>query len=377
MNTPQVRLMIAAPESSADMLYKTRFWAPDPFIFIEVNGKTILVASDLELGRAREVAAVDVVEPLSEYRNALKEQGIERPKFSDIVHAYLTDKGLDTARLEVPGSMAVSHVERLRELGHEISISKESFYPERRHKESWEIEAIETAEGATERAIDNARRMIWDADVIDGVLMLDGDVLTSERVRRAIEIMLLNEGYKGSPPIVSCGGQAALPHEIGHGPLLSEQTIIIDVFPRSMDTYYHADQTRSVVHGRISDDIRRMHTAVAEAVEMTLDGIRPGVDGETLHKKIQDHFLKSGFETRTVDGKPQGFFHGTGHGVGLEVHESPRISEVSQILEEGDVVTVEPGLYYPDIGGIRIEELVVVTADGCRNLATLDWSLHE
>ena len=206
--------------------------------------------------------------------------------------------------------------------------------------------------------------------------MTDGDILTSERVRRAIEIMLLSEGYKGAPPIVSCGGQAALPHEIGHGPLRPGETIIIDVFPRSMETYYHADQTRSVVNGPISDDIRRMHSAVADAVEMTLEGIRPGVDGAMLHKKIQDHFLRSGFETETVDGKPQGFFHGTGHGVGLEVHESPRISEVSQILEEGDVVTVEPGLYYPDIGGIRIEELVVVTADGCRNLATLDWALH-
>jgi len=376
MNTSSVRLMIAAPESSADLLYKTKFWAPDPFIFLEIDSETILIASDLELGRARETATVDVVEPQSEYRKALKKQGLERPRLSDIVHAYLSGKNLEKAKLEVPGSMAVSPVERLRELGHEIIISKGSFYPERRHKEPWEIDAIDTAERATERAIDQARRIIWDADVVDGVLVTDGEVLTSERVRRVIEIMLLNEGYKGSPPIVSCGAQAALPHEIGHGPLKSGETIIIDVFPRSMETYYHADQTRSVVHGSISNEIRRMHSAVSEAVEMTLEGIRPGVDGATLHKNIQEHFLKSGFETKTVDGKPQGFFHGTGHGVGLEVHESPRIGEVSQILEEGDVVTVEPGLYYPDIGGIRIEELVVVTADGCRNFATLDWALH-
>lgn len=375
MTSTGIRLIIAAPEKNADILYMTRFWAPDPLALLDIDGKTILFVSDLELGRARETAHVDVVEASTPMAKRLKEEGVERPGYAEVIHRYLADLGMEQARIEVPGSMEVRYVEMLRQLRHEVVLGGSPFLPQRRRKSDWEITHIAEAMRATEQAIDGARHMIRNADAKDGILFSDGDVLTSERVRQYIEIELLKEGCQGTPPIVSCGDQAAMPHEEGSGPLKSGETIVIDVFPRSKKTFYHADQTRTVVHGTPSDMVRKMHRTVAKAVRMTIEDIRPGVDGKDLHQRIKDLFEGSGFETKTVDGAPQGFFHGTGHGVGLEVHELPRISDDSQLLEEGDVVTVEPGLYYPGVGGVRIEELVVVTADGCRNFATLDWNL--
>ena len=372
---PCIRVMIAAPDADADVLYRTRFWAPDPITYIEMDGKRVLIVSDLEAGRALETAKVDEVVSSTTLGRELKEQGQEKRELADIVHYFLMQRGAGAEPLLMPGSTAAQHVDTLRSLGHHVELGKTPFWPERRHKEPWEIRNIEDTLRHTEAAVASARTMIRGADARDGVLYVDNEMLTSERVRNFIQVFLLKRGCSGAAPIVSCGSQAALPHEIGSGPLRTNETIILDVFPQSMETRYCADTTRTLVHGVPSEAAVSMHRAVAEAVQLVLDGIKPGVDGKALHSRVVSLFKDRGFETATKNGKPEGFFHGTGHGVGLEVHEQPRISEVSCILEEGDVVTVEPGLYYPDIGGIRIEELVVVEKDGCRNLCTLDWDL--
>jgi Xaa-Pro aminopeptidase len=372
---PNIRVMIAAPEADADILYRARFWAPDPITYIEMDGKRVLIVSDLEAGRAVETAKVDEVVSSTTLGKELKEQGQEKLGLAHIVHHFLAKTQAGAEPLLMPGSTAARYVDTLRTLGHHIELGEAPFWAERRHKESYEIANIEETLRHTEAAVAAARTMIRAADARDGILYVDNEVLTSERVRSFIQVFLLKQGCSGAAPIVSCGPQAALPHELGSGPLRTNQTIILDVFPRSMETLYCADITRSLVHGVPSDAALSMHSAVADAVQIVLDGIKPGEDGKALHNQVVALFNDRGFKTTTRDGKPEGFFHGTGHGVGLEVHEQPRISEVSCILEEGDVVTVEPGLYYPDIGGIRIEELVVVEKDGCRNLCTLDWDL--
>lgn len=372
---PNIRVMIAAPDADADVLYRARFWAPDPITYIEMDGKRVLLVSDLEAGRAVETAKVDEVVSSTTLGKELKEQGHKKPELAHVVHHFLAKTGAGTEPLLMPGSTAARSVDTLRALGHHVELGETPFWPERRHKEPWEIESIEETLRHTEAAVAAARTMIRGAEARDGVLYVDNEVLTSERVRSFIQVFLLKRGCSGAAPIVSCGSQAALPHEVGRGPLRTNQTTIIDVFPRSMETLYCADITRTLVHGLPSDAVTAIHSAVADAVRIVLEGIKPGVDGMALHSKVVAHFKDRGFETTTKDGKPEGFFHGTGHGVGLEVHEQPRISEISCILEEGDVVTVEPGLYYPDTGGVRIEELVVVEKDGCRNLCTLDWDL--
>ena len=373
MNT-EIRAMIANPEKEADLYWRTGFRAPDPLIYVEVGDARTLVVSDLELGRAKETARVDAV-AMAPIRERLKETMTEPPTLADILHVFLGDQGVGSAPLTMPGSTAARQVDRLRDLGHAVTLGTSPFWPERRHKTEWEIQQIARAMRETERVLDLARTLIRNAESRNGVLHADGEVLTSERVRSFIQVELLKAGYAGDPPIVSCGDQATLPHEIGHGPLRSGETIILDVFPLSQETHYGADTTRTVVHGTPSAQVVRMHRAVADAVIEVLAHMKAGVDGKDLNQRVLDIFEECGFKTETVDGRPQGFFHGTGHGLGLDIHEPPRISKESQVLEPGDVVTVEPGLYYPGVGGVRIEDVAVVTATGCRNLCSLNWDL--
>ncbi|MBN1425120.1 aminopeptidase P family protein [Candidatus Fermentibacteria bacterium] len=371
----EVRAMIANPEKDADLYWRTGFLAPDPLVYLEVGDTKTLIVSDLELGRAKETARVDQVVAMAPYREKLKEslQGI--PTLADILHAYLQDTASGALPLCMPGATAARHVDRLRELGHMVTLGDSPFWPQRRHKTAWEIQQMAEAMRQTERVLDMARHMIRGASVRGGVLYSDGDILTSERVRSFIQVELLKAGYAGAPPIVSCGDHATLPHELGHGPMRTGETIILDVFPLSQATRYGADTTRTVVHGTPSTQVVKMHRTVADAVIAVLSNIKAGVDGKDLHQRVLDIFDDRGFVTETVDGKPQGFIHGTGHGLGLDIHEAPRISKDSLILEEGDVVTVEPGLYYPGVGGVRIEDVVVVTSTGCRDLCSLDWEL--
>ncbi len=375
MESSTIRVMIDSPEKDADLIYRTQFWAPDPVIYIEIAGERTLLVSDLEVGRAKESEKVDRVVSFTPISKRLKERGVDKPNLTDITHDYLEQIGASQAPLLLPGATAAIAVERLRAHGHMVTLGEAPFFPERRKKESWEVELIAQTMKFTEEALDDARKRIRTAEERNGFLYVDGETLTSENLRTFIQLHLLKNGCAGSPPITSCGDQAALPHEIGHGPLKAGETIILDVFPRSNENFYCADTTRTLVYGIPTERVVAMHKAVADAVNIVLEGIRPGVDGKDLHQKVVDLFVDRGFETTTVDGKPQGFFHGTGHGVGLDVHEAPRISADSMILEEGDVVTVEPGLYYPGVGGVRIEELVVVEKDGCRNLCSLDWDL--
>ena len=206
------------------------------------------------------------------------------------------------------------------------------------------------------------------ADVRDGVLTLEGEVLTSERVKRMIAAHLLERDYLAQHTIVAGGDQGCDPHEQGHGPLRADTAIIIDIFPRSITTRYHGDLTRTVVKGEASAALRDQYGAVRAAQEEAVASIRAGVEGPAVHARVCSLFEARGYRTGAVGGRMQGFFHGTGHGLGLEIHEPPRVSKIPATLQAGNVVTVEPGLYYPSGGGVRLEDVVVVTETGCTNL---------
>jgi Xaa-Pro aminopeptidase len=175
---------------------------------------------------------------------------------------------------------------------------------------------------------------------------------------------------------VACGEEGCDPHNQGSGPLAPDQPIIIDVFPRDTRSRYFADITRTVVKGRASAQVRRMYEAVAAGQAAALADIRDGVAADMVHRKVQATLEGFGFRTGEENGRMQGFFHGTGHGLGLEIHELPRVSKLPVALRSGHVVTVEPGLYYPGHGGVRIEDVVVVTGTGCRNLTTYPKTLE-
>ncbi|MGH7228134.1 MAG: M24 family metallopeptidase [Nitrospiraceae bacterium] len=359
-------LMIAASELDSNLYYVTRFIAPDPFIFLEVKGERMVVMSDLEVDRARSQATVDRVLSYAELETQVRAQGVSAPGTVEIVHAVLHPHGIK--RLLVPSNFPYGHAARLQELGYQLESRPEPFIERRAIKTDEEVRYIEDTQRATEAAVEAAHDALRAASTRDGMLWLDGAPLTSERIKKLINVKLMEQDCVAQHTIVAGGEQACDPHHEGSGPLPVDRSIIFDVFPRSAQTRYFADMSRTVVRNKPSPELKRLFHAVKDAQEAAIEEIRDGADGTKIHQGICDRFEAAGYKTGQVNGRMQGYFHGTGHGVGLDIHEAPRISRKGSILQEGQIVTVEPGLYYPGLGAVRIEDMVLVTRDGCRNL---------
>jgi Xaa-Pro aminopeptidase len=366
MTNDQAILMIANSETDSNLYYATKFLAPDPFIFIQTDGHKTLVMSDLELDRAKAQARVNEVLSYSKVEQPLKEKGLADPKTIDVVDACLKERGVK--RLLVPGEFGFRHAEALQAKGYSLTTKPDPFFEERVLKSTEEIEAITEAQRATEAAIAAAIEVIRDSKIKKDELHWSGGVLTAEAIKKIINVKLMEMDCIAQHTIVACGIQGCDPHDEGSGPLRPNQSIVMDVFPRSGKTRYYADMTRTVVKGRATDALRKLYDTVRRAQEEGISMVKDGMEGQTIHLRIMTIFEQSGYQTGPKNGRMQGFFHGTGHGVGLDIHEPPRISKAQWTLKEGEVVTVEPGLYYPEIGAVRIEDLVVVTKTGCTNL---------
>jgi Xaa-Pro aminopeptidase len=366
MTAERATLIIAASEFDSNLYYATRFVAPDPFIYLEIKGERIMIMSDLEIDRAKAQATVDTVYSYSELERAARAQGVMEPGPVDVVHAVLGPLGMN--RLLVPGNFPYAHAVRLQELGYELETRREPFFEGRAIKTAEEVASIEATQRAIEGAVAAAHQALRRAFPRNGVLWLDGKPLTSERIKQLINVKLMEQECVAQHTIVAGGDQACDPHHEGSGPLPADRSIIFDVFPRSGRTRYFADMSRTGVHGRPTPELKRLYQVVRDAQEEAITQVRDGTDGAKIHRGICERFEAAGYKTGLVNGRMQGYFHGTGHGVGLDIHEAPRISRTGSILQEGHIVTVEPGLYYPGLGAVRIEDMVLVTRDGCRNL---------
>lgn len=372
---PSALLIIAASETDANLYYATRFLAPDPFIFIQLDGRKHLIMSDLEVDRAKAQATVDEVLSLSRLLQAARRRlpvrqagGVTSPGVLDALDEVL--RASQVKRLVVPGTFPVMIADELREHGYEVTPKRDPFFEQRMIKSDEEIAAITATQRATEGAVDSLVNMIRESEIHGGDLWLRNKPLTSEVLRKLLHVTLLGMDCIAQHSIIAGGDQACDPHQIGTGVLKAHQPIVLDVFPQSAATRYFADMTRTVVKGTPSPKVKKMYAAVQEGQEIAFRMLKAGVNGQDVHRAILKSFDEQGFRTGEIGGRMQGFFHGTGHGVGLEIHEPPRISAASEILQAGQVVTVEPGLYYPGDGGIRLEDMVVITETGCRNLTT-------
>ncbi len=359
-------VFIAASELDSNLYYATKFIAPDPFIYLEIKGERILVMNDLEMDRAKSQAAVDRVLSYSEIERRARDHGVAAPGSVDIIHVVLREAKIK--HVLVPANFPFSHASRLQELGYQVHAKPDPFYEQRVVKTAEEVRHIEAAQRATEDAVVAAHDLLRQASIKDEYLWLDGAVLTSERIKKLINVKLMERDCVAQHTIVAGGEQACDPHNEGSGPLPAHRSIIFDVFPRSAASRYFADMSRTVVRGRPGEELKRLYQIVKDAQEEAITKIKDGADGMKIHRGICERFEKAGYKTGLVNGRMQGYFHGTGHGVGLDIHEAPRISRTGSLLQEGHVVTVEPGLYYPGLGAVRIEDMVLVTSDGCRNL---------
>jgi Xaa-Pro aminopeptidase len=361
------KVIIADSEKNANLYYATRFLAPDPFIFVQVNGHRLVIMSDLELDRAKSQAKVDEVLSYSRVAAAAKKRGVAEPTMSDVVDEVLKER--QVTEIDVPADFGLAYADALRKRGYTVQPRSEPFFPERMVKSEEEIALLTESLRITEASLEQAIELIRNASVDpDGTLRLGGKPLTVELLRKAMHLTMMERECVAQHTIIAPGVQAVDPHNEGSGVLRANEPIVMDVFPQHARHRYFADITRTVVKGKASDKVRRMFDAVREGQEIAYRMIRDGVDGMAVHKAIMDLFNKLGFKTGEQGGRMQGFFHGTGHGVGLEIHEPPRVSGRPDILKSGMVVTVEPGLYYLDAGGIRIEDMVVVRPTGCEVL---------
>jgi Xaa-Pro aminopeptidase len=364
-NNP-ARLIVAASETDPDMLYATKFWAPDPFIFLQRNGKRTLVLSDLEIDRARKQAEADEFVSLNKLERELAGNSKKAPSYEEVLAHFLRRRGVKSVL--VPGNFSLRYAEELAANKIRVRATNGLFWPKRETKSDQEIEMIGHALRITEIGLRRGIEVLARSTIARGKkLHWSGKTLTSEVLRAEIDTAILRAGGVPTGTIAAGGDQACDPHERGFGPLFANSLIILDIFPRDAKTGYFGDLTRTVVRGRTSEAQRQLWDAVKAGQALALRRIKAGVDGMTIHKAIQELFAKRGFRTEVRKGKQVGFFHGTGHGLGLEIHDYPRLQKV--VLKERQVLTVEPGLYYPGLGGVRLEDVVVVTKKGCKILS--------
>jgi len=365
MTTTEASLIIAASEADANLYYACRFLAPDPFVYLDVGGRKILLMSDLEVDRARSQARVDEVLSLSGWE-AKARQRWPSPRLTDTVSLLLEDYGVKAA--EVPADFPLELADRLRERSVTITARPHPFFPERLVKSAEEVTAIEETQRHTEAAWEAAVEVLRESVIRGDEVIWKGRPLLSEDLKKVVNVKLMEHDCIAQHTIIACGEQGVDPHNQGSGPIRPHRSIIFDIFPRSSETRYFADMTRTVVKGRANDELKRIYDAVLAAQLRGIELIRDGASGAAVHGEVAKTLETRGYTTGVVDGRNQGFFHGTGHGVGLDIHEPPRVSRVDNELRAGHVVTVEPGLYYPGRGAVRIEDMVLVEPGGCRDL---------
>jgi Xaa-Pro aminopeptidase len=376
-DTAAPRVLFASSEQNADILYASKFLAPDPFTYILHLGKKYLIVGDLEVDRARREARVDCVVSSSklalelEKKQAFCSSPSEEAK---ILILFLKKHGI--SQVEVPAAFPLFMAESLRRAGISVQWVPDPFWPQREKKSLAEIRHLRHSLGIAQAGMERAFEVLRSARVGRRKVLYWGRTpLTSERLRAEIEICIVRGG--GVIPhssIVAGGRQAINPHEIGSGPLFANQLTIIDIFPRHAISGYFGDLTRTVVKGHASDAQRHLWKVCLQGQKQILSQIRPGTLGLNIHRSVRAFFAKNGYPTKMQGGKWSGFFHSAGHGLGLEVHEYPRFASAQFLPSQ--VFTVEPGIYIPGLGGVRHEDVIQITNQGNKLLTRLHKPLE-
>jgi Xaa-Pro aminopeptidase len=369
-------LIVADSDRDADMLYAVGMFVPDPFIYLRLCGRCCVVMSDLEIDRARDEAKGCKIISWSRCVKQMERAGEKKITTARVIRFLLRQKRI--TKLAVPASFPLGLAEDLRALKVKVKVKRGAFFPERARKSAEEVKRISGALMMAEVGLAEGMQALKNSKVGPGrKLVYRNNPLTSEKLRAIIGTAILQAGGVANHTIVAGGDQACDPHNIGSGRLRAGEPIIIDVFPRSQRTGYFGDITRTVVKGRASEAVRKLYDTVERAQDVAFDEMRHQASAADIHRKVQDLFAGEGYKTGRANGRMQGFFHGTGHGVGMEIHEAPRIGANSKDkLLSGHVVTIEPGLYYPGLGGVRLEDMALVTGNGPRNLTKFEKVLE-
>jgi Xaa-Pro aminopeptidase len=367
------RLIFASSEESADLLYATEFSVPDPVLFLKQNGKTTVLLSDLEIDRGKKEAKVDEVIALSSIERLLGKGRKGKPPIDKTIGYFLRERRIRKAA--VPYNFPLGLADKLAREGVKVVPIAGLFWSEREFKTDEELRLIRRAIRITEVGLARGMEVLQAAEIKSGKrLVWGGAVLTSERLRAEIDSAILHAGGIPTNTIVAGGEQACDPHDLGSGPLKADSLIILDVFPKDGRSGYYGDLTRTVVRGKANEAQRALWSTVLDAQKFALQKIRAGDSGAALQKEVSEYFKEKGYPAEIRNGRWVGFFHGLGHGIGLEIHEQPRIAKTN--FKTGQVLTIEPGLYFPGVGGVRIEDDGVVTDKGFKVLSKFEKRLE-
>jgi Xaa-Pro aminopeptidase len=357
--------VVYANSRDADMRYLTHFTTSDPFVYFRRQGeKGTIIISLMEVGRASREGTTAVM--------TRAEAGLPEimKKEKDLFRATAQMiAGLAGEKILVPQNFPIALANALGEFC-SVTVDRGTVLSMRAKKTRPEIQCMKNVQNATQTAMGQVVSLIRRSRVKNGVLHHDGKPLTSERIKYAMHCVLLEHGCSAEDTIVSCGEDTAIPHMTGTGPLRADEPIIIDLFPVHEKSGYYADMTRTFVKGEPSPEILEMYKALCEAKQLAITRVKGGVSGADLYQIVVDFFKDRGYESDT-----RGFVHNLGHGVGLQVHELPTVGPSGKPLETGNVITIEPGLYYPGIGGVRLEDIGAVTKTGFDNFTSFPEDL--
>jgi len=361
----KARFIYDSAYKNADLYYATRFTTFDPLVYFEYKNKKYLIVDDLEYDRAKKYAKADEVLLASRYR---KELELRKGNVIEIMDIILNKLGIKT--LEVPPNFPLSLAEKFKSKKYKLSIGTTPFYPSRVRKEPFEKKALIEIQKNNFRFFALVEKTLRQSKIKGNKLYFKNKPLTSEFLKELVYIEALRLGCEMPyEPIIACGEYSIDPHESGRGIIKPHEAIIVDIFPKSKRTFYFGDATRTFCRGKAPEKLKKLYLTVKKGQEMAIASIKSGINGKKIHEKVINFFESQGYKTGEMGGRLQGFIHGTGHGIGLELHETPSINRSDCKLKEGHVTSVEPGLYYKNIGGVRIEDLVYVTKNGCEILS--------
>jgi Xaa-Pro aminopeptidase len=351
-------------------------FVPDPFIYLRYDGQPHIVMNDEDLNRARAGAKHCRVHSLSALLQRLRRAGRKNPRIKDVIALILREQKI--RKVAVPQTFPHGIAQDLKRNGFKVKPRKGTLFPARELKSAEEVKKISAALTMAEVGLAEGIHALRNSKVSrKGEILFRGSRLTSERLRAIIDTAMIQAGGSAGHTIVAGGRHSCEPHECGHGPLPAHLPIILNVLPRSQKTGYFGKITRTVVKGKATEAVRAIYQAVTTAQDLVFSLATDGVSACDLHKTVSEYFEKHGYRTRRQGGKLQGFLHSTGHGLGLESHELPDLCDGSDAkLMAGHVLSIQPGLYYTETGGIRLEDIAHVTKSRARNLTQFEKILE-
>jgi len=373
-------LIIGDTMRNPELRHEVPLGIPDPFVYAELDGRRVVAISAMEATRVEALGTELEVRPTEEFgADEIRRSGLDVHEAARQLTVRIV-AGLGIDRATVPRGFPLGFADALRASGVELTVDQELFDERRRRKSEHELAGIRRAQRAAEAGVAVARDLLRRAERANGGLSLDGEPLTCELLKAHIQSEFLRHGALAEEMIVSHGPQTAIGHDMGSGAIGADDVVLLDLFPIDLESACYADLTRTFVVGEVGDEIPAWHALCRDALELAAAEVRPGADGSAIHRLVSQFFAARGFPTLLT--KPEGevlrdgFYHGLGHGVGLEVHEAPGLGMLGQELVAGDVITIEPGLYRYGFGGVRVEDLLLVTEDGYERLTDCPYELE-